>query len=227
MKRFIVLAMVGVLGAVVVGVSGVYGAEPGQRRWGSEPMPEAGVCFFNDANFGGQYVCVRSGEDLTALPEGMNDKISSLRIIGNVDVMVFKDDNFSGASGRFLTDVRDLRREGWSDRISSVRVSNAPVVWDRSRAPMWGREDMPAEGACFYQDVNFGGEYFCVPRGASYAMVPGGFNDRISSIRIISAGSVMVYKDKDFGGGAGRITSDAPDLRHGVWSDKISSIRVY
>ena len=227
MKKFAVLAMMSLLGTAVVGVNSVSGAEQGRMRWGAEPMPQAGVCFFNNTNFGGQYFCVRAGEDLAQLPEGMNDKISSFRVIGNVEVMVFKDDEFGGASGRFMTDVRDLRREGWSDRISSLRVSNARIAWDRGRAPMWGREEMPAEGACFYQDVNFGGEYFCVPRGASYAMVPEGFNDRISSIRVISAGSVLVFGDKDFGGGVGRISSDAPDLRHGVWSDKISSIRVY
>ncbi len=227
MKRVLVLTMMSMLGAAVIGVGAASGAEPGQRRWGSEPMPQAGVCFFNNTNFGGQYFCVRAGEDLSQLPDGMNDKISSFRVIGSVEVMVFKDASFEGSSGRFLTDVRDLRREGWSDKISSLRVMNASVAWETGRLPRWGREEMPAEGACFYRDVKFGGDYFCMPRGASYAMVPVGFNDQISSIRVISAGSVLIFGDKDFGGGVARVTSDAPDLRHGVWSDKVSSIRVY
>jgi hypothetical protein len=86
---------------------------------------------------------------------------------------------------------------------------------------------MPTEGACFYRDVDFRGDYFCVPRGASYAMMPAGFNDQISSIRVIRAGGVLIFVDRDFGGGVARVTSDAPDLRRGVWSDRISSIRVY
>ena len=166
MKRCVVLAMMSLLGAAVVGVNSVSAAEQGRMQWGAEPMPQAGVCFFNNTNFGGQYFCVRAGDDLARLPEGMNDKISSFRVIGTIELMVFKDDEFGGASGRFMTDVRDLRREGWSDRISSLRVSNAPTAWDRGRAPMWGREDMPAEGACFYQDVNFGGEYTSACRAA-------------------------------------------------------------
>jgi Peptidase inhibitor family I36 len=227
MKRVFTLATMSMLGAALIGVGAASGGEPGQMRWGSEAMPPVGVCFFDNANFGGQYFCVRAGEEFAKVPEGMNDKITSLRVIGDVEAVVFKDDKFDGASGRFLTDVRDLRREGWSDRISSLQVSNAAIAWDRSRAPRWGRDEMPSEGACFYRDVNFGGEYFCMPRGASYPMVPAGFNDEISSIRLISAGTVLIFGDKEFGGGLGRVSSNAPDLRRGVWSDKISSIRVY
>jgi hypothetical protein len=86
---------------------------------------------------------------------------------------------------------------------------------------------MPSDGACFYRDVDFRGDYFCLPRGASYAMVPAGFNDQISSIRVISAGGVLISVDRDFGGGTARVTSDVPDLRRGVWNDKVSWIRVY
>jgi hypothetical protein len=86
---------------------------------------------------------------------------------------------------------------------------------------------MPKEGACFYRDAEFRGEYFCVPRGASYESVPNGFNDQISSIRILRAGGVLIFVDRDFGGRLARVTSDVPDLRRGVWNDKISSIRVY
>ena len=32
--------------------------------------------------------------------------------------------------------------------------------------------------------VGFKGDYFCMPRGASYATVPEEFNDKISSIRV-------------------------------------------
>jgi hypothetical protein len=157
----------------------------------------------------------------------MNDKISSFQVVGNAEVMVFKDARFSGPSGRFLTDVRDLRREGWNDEISSVRVRRASIAWNKGRFPEWGRQAMPKEGACFYRDAEFRGEYFCVPRGASYESVPNGFNDQISSIRILRAGGVLIFVDRDFGGRLARVTSDVPDLRRGVWNDKISSIRVY
>ena len=229
MNRIPVLAFASVLFLTSAGVSidRAYGADPGQKRWGSERMPQAGVCFFEDTSFQGRYFCIDRGEDLAQLPRDMNDRISSLRIIGNVEVMVFKDVGFSGPSGRFFGDVRDLRREGWNDQISSIRVSNPSVAWDRGRFPEWGRQAVPREGACFYRDVDFRGDYFCVPRGASYAMVPPGFNDQISSIRVFRAGGVLIFGDRDFAGPVARVTSDAPNLRKGVWNDRISSIRVY
>nr|UXE44592.1 hypothetical protein Hi04_10k_c2651_00036 [uncultured bacterium] len=227
MKRVVVLAMVCVLIGAVAGVDRAYPAAPGQLQWGSEPMPRAGVCFFDDTNFRGRRFCVESGKDVAQVPRSMNDKISSFRVVGNVEVVVFKDARFSGASGRFWTDVRDLRREGWNDEISSVRVRRASIAWNLGRFPEWGRQAVVKEGACFYRDVDFHGQYFCVPRGASYASVPNGFNDQISSIRILSAGGVLIFLDRDFGGRVARFTSNVPDLRRGAWNDKISSIRVY
>jgi hypothetical protein len=58
-------------------------------------------------------------------------------------------------------------------------------------------------------------------------MVPAGFNDQISSICVISTDGVLIFVDQDLGGGTARVTSDLPDLRHGVWNDRISSLRVY
>jgi len=198
-----------------------------QRRWGNEPMPQAGVCFFSDTNFRGRYFCVGPRDDMPELPRGTNDAISSFRVIGNLEVMVFRDVRFRGPEGRFFNDVRDLRREGWNDSISSIRVVNRSVAWDRDRLPVWGRAGMPREGACFYSNVNFDGDYFCAPRGASFATLPPGFEDQISSIRLVRAAGVLVFRDRDFDGRLARVTSDVADLRRGVWNDRIESIRVF
>lgn len=64
-------------------------------------------------------------------------------------------------------------------------------------------------------------------RGTNYELVPEGFNDQISSIRIINATGVMIFVDRDFSGGSVRVTSDATDLRRGGWNERLSSIRVY
>jgi hypothetical protein len=54
----------------------------------------------------------------------MNDQISSIRTFGRgIEVTVFQDGRFNGRAGRF-DDVRNLRREGWNDRISSIRVDS-------------------------------------------------------------------------------------------------------
>jgi Peptidase inhibitor family I36/Beta/Gamma crystallin len=220
----------------VIGLFCLFRAEAAsaQPRWGRERLPQAGACFYEDINYGGRYFCVRPGERLGSLPPGMGDKISSLRLVGSAEVTVFRDSNMRGRSARFSSDVRDLRREGWNDQISSIDVGSGDRGFrggrdDRGRGerlPIWGRtESMPREGACFYEDANFGGQYFCVARGATYTSLPQGFNDRISSVRVFRA-RVQIFQDRNFGGRSTEFRSDVPNLR-GNWRDSVSSIRVF
>lgn len=218
-------------------------AASAQPRWGRERVPSQGACFYEDVNFRGNYFCVREGDRLPSLPAGMGDKISSIRVFGAAEVTVFRDTNMRGRSARLIGDVRNLKREGWNDQVSSLDVTSArdysgfggnrgPAVsrgnrggWG-TRAPVWGRtERTPQEGACFYEDVNFQGQYFCAPRGATYTALPRGFNDRISSIRVFGS-EVRLFQDRDFRGRSTEIRGDTPNLR-GSWRDNVSSIRVF
>ena len=92
------------------------------QRWGQGNVPREGACFYKDPNFRGDYFCVGSGDGVGAVPDGMNDRISSLRLFGRVEVTVFKDVRFAGRSERFESDIRNLKDEGWNDLISSIRV---------------------------------------------------------------------------------------------------------
>lgn len=92
------------------------------QRWGRERFPDSGACFFRDVEFRGDYFCIRAGDDVGRMPEGMNDAISSIRVFGRAAVVVFRDVRFNGGSTRFDHDVRDLRDQGWNDRISSLQV---------------------------------------------------------------------------------------------------------
>jgi hypothetical protein len=238
----------------LIGVLSLAGAvdAAAQPRWGRERMPQTGACFYEDNNFHGRYFCVRQGEDLRSVPNGMGDRISSVRLLGASEVTVFRDSDMRGRSARFISDERDLRRDGLNDQISSIVVSsrgdysgyypgnagrgrgyghgrqdrNADAnVWRSDHAPVWGREALPSEGACFYEDADFRGQYFCVPRGGTYTSLPRGFNDRISSIRILGSG-VRIYQDREFHGRSRNIDRDVANLR-GDWRDTVSSIRVY
>jgi hypothetical protein len=95
------------------------------QRWGREGVPRDGVCFYRDPNFNGDYFCARSGDNLASVPDGMNDRISSVRIFGRTEVIVFRDIRFAGRSTRFDDDVRNLKDVGWNDLISSIRVRSA------------------------------------------------------------------------------------------------------
>jgi hypothetical protein len=228
------------IGCLLAGAMMLAGASAqAQPRWGQGEVPRAGACFYQDSNFRGNYFCLRSGDNLDRVPGGVNDTISSIRVIGNADVVVFRDARFRGQSARFSSDVRNLQREGWNDLISSVRVGN--VRGDRGdrgdrgrgdrdgdpgiRLPVWGgNASMPREGACFFSEPEFRGQRFCVPRGGSFSSLPPGFNDRIESIRI-GRSFVMIFEDKDFDGRNLRLTTDVPNLGR-AWSNRVSSLRV-
>jgi hypothetical protein len=95
------------------------------QRWGHERFPQSGACFFKDDNYRGDYFCVRAGEDVGRVPDDLNDGISSIRVFGRAEVEVFRDTRFNGGSARFASDIRNLRSEGWNDRVSSLRVQVA------------------------------------------------------------------------------------------------------
>src|SRR5205809_6443141 len=82
------------------------------QRWGRDRSPRDGACFYKDPNFKGEYFCVASGDEYNTMPEDMNDKISSIRIFGRAEVIVFRDVRFDGQSSRFGNDIRNLKDEG-------------------------------------------------------------------------------------------------------------------
>ena len=96
-----------------------------QPRWGRLATPRSGACFYRDADFEGDYFCLPAGDEVPVLPRGMNDEISSIRMFGDVEVRVFKDTRFEGRSERFDRNIRNLRREGWNDSLSSVQIRGA------------------------------------------------------------------------------------------------------
>ena len=90
----------------------------------------------------------------------------------------------------------------------------------------WGRPSTPRDGACFYRDAGFRGEYFCVSSGDALPNVPRGLNDEISSIRTFGRATVTVYRDRHFTGKAARFGEDVWNLRNLGWNDRMSSLQV-
>ena len=89
-------------------------------------------------------------------------------------------------------------------------------------------------GACFYNNSNFGGDFFCMRRGEQNNSLVGGYGDQISSIRVFGGARVIIYDDRDFRGPRLMLKRDASDLRGiGVqgkpghsWNDRINSVIV-
>ena len=226
MKYHTTVGLLG-LGLILIGVAGASG-----QSWGRQPVPEAGACFYQDINYGGRYFCERIGAAASQMPPGTDRQISSIRVFGNAEVIVFRGQAFQGESRNFDSDARDLRKFGWNDRISSFRIEGRGGRDGRhgeggeARGMAWGRPSVPRSGACFYRDINYGGQYFCAPVGATAEQVPAGMNDQISSIRVFGNAEVTVYRDMSFQGQARNFDSDMNDLRAVGLNDRISSFRV-
>ena len=96
--------------------------------------------------------------------------------------------------------------------------------------PNWGRN----AGACFYKEINYSGEYFCMRRGESYPNLPPGYNDRISSVKVVRGAEVTIFNDSNFGGRRGTTRRDIANMKawrtqddpSRTWNDRISAIQV-
>jgi hypothetical protein len=211
---------IGVL--ILLGAAGASG-----QTWGRPREPRTGACFYEHINYGGRYFCARAGDTTTQVSTGMNDQISSIRVFGGAEVTVFREIGFQGQSRSFGSDMSDLRGVGWNDRIASFRVGTRGNAGGGGGNWMsWGRPSNPRAGVCFYRDINYGGQYFCAPVGATTAQVPAGMNDQISSIRVFGGAEVTVFRESGFQGLSRRFDSDFNDLRKVNLNDRISSFRV-
>lgn len=110
--------------------------------------------------------------------------------------------------------------------IVAIAGSVVLVASSTATAQHWGRGAQPRDGACFFKDPDFRGDYFCVRAGQSQRDMPRGMNDKITSIRLFGATAVIVYQDSKYEGRSTRFDGDVHNLRHEGWNDLISSFRV-
>ena len=215
-----------------------------------------GACFYIDAQFRGDKLCLEAGERMAQLPPNFTKQISSIRIFGGAEINVYQDRDFGGPSLHLRDDVANLQsyqvRPGhsWNDRISSIEVFRTRDYSDRDHDRdrdhyvdrdhgrdrdhdgAWDREP-DRGGACFFTSTDFRGDKFCVERGDRIQQVPPGFNDNISSIRLYGRVTVTVYQDANFGGPSLRVQDDVSNLQSyqvkpgHSWNDRISSLQVY
>ncbi len=117
------------------------------------------------------------------------------------------------------------------------RTGQRPAWWSRDPNDTWpprgawrGR-NWDRGGACFYKDVNYGGEFFCLERGEDVNDLHGD-NDKVSSMRLFGGARVSIYEHNDFRGINRSLTDDVRNFREvnfsggRDWNDRISSIRV-
>lgn len=184
------------------------------------------VCVYEHAGYGGWEQCYGVGEDARDLGNRRNG-ISSVRIFGRAEVVLFEHPDFQGNEVVIDRDVSDLRRlKRWNDQTDSLQVEKAGFG---SRPKPGQRRD---DRVCVYQHTDYRGNSQCFDAGEDMPNLKDiGWNDGISSIRVFSGSTVAVYEDSDYRGQRLIVERDIPDLtkvqaRGGwSWNDQISSLR--
>ena len=124
------------------------------QYWGRGANPASGACFYEDINYGGRYFCTRVGDSNPRVPSNINDEISSIRLFGDAEVVVFRDGDMRGEMRRFASGVRDMRNSGFNDRVTSYAVQ-----------PRGSRRQL---GRRRYGGSNYGGGYNSGYNGGGY-----------------------------------------------------------
>jgi hypothetical protein len=110
--------------------------------------------------------------------------------------------------------------------VASVLAAAFLLNANPAHAQRWGRGATPRSGVCFYEDINYGGRYFCADAGTSTSQVSSDDNDEISSIRLFGNAVATVFRDPNFRGQSKAIDSSVSDLRAMGFNDRISSYEI-
>ena len=83
-----------------------------------------GICVYEQTNFRGRSACWRSGEEERNLSrrEGLNDRVSSIRVFGRARADVYRDAGFNGGRLQVTRSITDLGQMNWNEQISSIEV---------------------------------------------------------------------------------------------------------
>lgn len=85
-------------------------------------IPANRIIIYEHADYQGNRVYCDVGDYPDMYFYWMNDKVSSIKVIGNVKAIASENMNFDGKTLPIDGDIPTLVSSGWNDRISSIRV---------------------------------------------------------------------------------------------------------
>lgn len=130
------------------------GSVASAQREPGDTLPRQGACFYEHANYRGQYFCAQVGDDISRLPSGANDRVSSIRILGGAEVTIFNNARFRGGSLRIDSDVRSLADAGFNDQVSSILIEKRySHNGDWGNRPSYGSQNVDRVIRRAYQDI--------------------------------------------------------------------------
>lgn len=114
--------------------------------------------------------------------------------------------------------------------VASGQVLNSSFTYgDPGRNTPWfsntiGNSTTPTGRVCFYENPNYGGASFCSDVDSSW--VGTAWNDRASSMRVVSGYQAQLFRDINYGGGSVTVSGNVPDLGAQGFNDAVSSFKV-
>jgi len=196
----------------------------GNRGWGrgnnrnNGNNNSAGVTVYANANYRGQSAVLRN-DTPNLLTFNLNDKVSSIRIPNGETWEVCQDINYESQCEVLSASVADLRRSGWTDRISSLRRVNDRGFGDRRTGTGGVFQNMAQRSLLFFDRAGFRGASTSVSMGSSRM----GVAAWQGSVRIRGGGA---WELCDTSGNCATIDQDVSDLSDLGLNDRITSARV-
>jgi len=176
------------------------------------PQPDTGVCVYSETDYKGASACFQDGSDGTSLDSGLNDKISSVKVFGGSQVILYKD----GYNSEFLQIKENQANLGisypaWDNTASSLQVR--PSTWTPPQVCVYTEPDYKGSSSCYEDGSDIGG--LCL-------------EDEISSVKVPDGLQVVLYKDRNFKGGFQQIKTDQANLgiSYPGWDNVASSLQV-
>lgn len=114
--------------------------------------------------------------------------------------------------------------------VATGQVLNYSYTYgDPGRDSAWfsttiGNSTTPTGRVCFYENVNYGGASFCSDVDSSW--VGTAWNDRASSVKVVSGYQAQLFRDVNYGGGTVTVSGNVPDLSAQGFNDAVSSFKV-
>ncbi|NJK43762.1 MAG: hypothetical protein HC933_05310, partial [Pleurocapsa sp. SU_196_0] len=116
--------------------------------------PTGPVCFYENANFGGERFC--SDKESNWVGAVWNDRISSVKVASGYQVVLYQHTNFGGTTVKLTGDNANLSNVGFDNVTSSFVVSK--VIIDPGNSGTWAPNTSYSLGAA----VTYGGlAYTC------------------------------------------------------------------
>ncbi|RYD51361.1 MAG: T9SS type A sorting domain-containing protein [Sphingobacteriales bacterium] len=138
---------------------------------------------YSDCSYGGVSARLPEGSYPVAMLQGLNlqsQALSSLRVAGGYEAVLYQNDAFSGDSLTLRGDQSCLVSQGWNDKAASLRI--------RPMAPV---------AATLYPNCNYGGTELKLPEGTynlSALQAKGFDNDQLSSLKVDTNYEALLYQ---------------------------------